>query len=114
MAGSTSAAVIGRGLKIKGELTGVGDLSIEGQVEGRIQMSNHLVIESSGVVEATIEVERLTVLGQASGNIDASDRVEVRSSANVAGDIHAPSVVIEDGAAFHGSIHMDVGIPEDI
>lgn len=114
MAGSANAAVIGRGLKIKGELTGVGDLSIEGQVEGRIQMSNHLVIEASGVVQATIEVERLTVLGQASGNIDASDRVDVRSTANVAGDIHAPAVVIEDGAAFRGSIHMDTGIPEDI
>lgn len=96
MAGSPG--VIAKGLRIKGELTGVGDLVIEGQVEGRIQMNNHLVIEPSGVVNANIEVDKITV----------------RANANVSGEITAPTVILEDGASFKGSIHMDVGIPEDI
>jgi cytoskeletal protein CcmA (bactofilin family) len=112
MAGSPG--VIGKGIRIKGELSGTGDLIIEGQVEGRIQLDNHLTIESSGVVSANIEVEKLTVLGRASGNIDATQKVEMRATSTVQGEIRAPSVVIEDGAAFKGSVHMDVGIPEDI
>jgi cytoskeletal protein CcmA (bactofilin family) len=106
--------VIGKGIRIKGDLSGQGDLVIEGQVEGRIQLNNHLTIEESGIVNANIEVEKLTVLGRASGNIDAQARVEMRASARVEGEIKAPSVVIEDGANFRGTIQMDVGIPEDI
>jgi cytoskeletal protein CcmA (bactofilin family) len=111
---ATAPGVIGKGIKIKGDLTGQGDLIIEGQVEGHIQLNNHLTIEESGIVHANIEVEKLTVLGKASGNIDAQAKVEMKSSARVEGEIRAPSVVIEDGASFRGSIQMDVGIPEDI
>jgi cytoskeletal protein CcmA (bactofilin family) len=96
MAGSPG--VIAKGLRIKGELTGVGDLVIEGQVEGKITMNNHLVIEPSGVVNASIEVEKITV----------------RANANVSGEIRAPTVILEDGASFRGTIQMDVGIPEDV
>jgi cytoskeletal protein CcmA (bactofilin family) len=110
----SAPGVIGKGIRIKGDLSGKGDLIIEGQVEGSIQLENHLTIEESGVVSASIEVEKLTVLGTASGNIDAQGKVEMKSSARVEGEIRAPSVVIEDGASFRGSIEMDVGIPEGI
>jgi cytoskeletal protein CcmA (bactofilin family) len=107
-----SPGVIGKGIRIKGDLTGEGDLVIEGRVEGRIQLGNHLTIESTGDVNANIEVERLTVLGKASGQIDATQKVEIKSSAVVQGEIRAPSVVIEEGAGFRGTIQMDVGIPD--
>lgn len=95
---ASSPGVIAKGLRIKGELTGVGDLVIEGQVEGKIQMNNHLVIEPSGVVDANIEVDKITV----------------RANATVSGEIRAPTVVLEDGASFRGSIHMDLDLPEDL
>lgn len=106
--------IIGKGIRIKGELSGTGDLVIEGTVEGRVQLDNHLIIESSGAVSAQIDVERLTVLGRAAGDIEARTKVELKASARVEGDIRAPSVVLEDGAAFRGTIHMEVGIPEEL
>ena len=78
--------IIGRGITIRGNLSGGGDLVIEGQVEGRIQTSSHVTIEPSGVVNASIEAEKLTM----------------KSSAKVEGEVRAPSVVIEDGASFRG------------
>jgi len=32
----------------------------------------------------------------------------------VAGDVKAPRVIIEDGAVFNGSIEMEVKLPDDI
>lgn len=106
--------IIGKGIVIKGNLTGGGNLVIEGRVEGQISLKNHLTIEGSGHVQADIRVEELIVNGDASGNIDATSRVAINASAKVAGDIKAPRVVIEDGAVFNGSIEMDVKLPDDI
>ncbi len=106
--------VIGRGISIRGNLSGGGDLIIEGSVEGQISLKNHLTIEESGVVRADIEVEMLTIKGEASGNIIASERVAVLANAKVTGDIKAPIVIIEDGAGVKGNIDMDVPIPDGL
>jgi cytoskeletal protein CcmA (bactofilin family) len=114
MAQSEQVGIIGKGIVIKGNLTGAGDLVIEGRVEGQIALKNHLTIESTGNVQADIQADELTINGEASGNIDASSKVAISSSAKVAGDIKAPRVVIEDGAVFNGSIEMEVKLPEDV
>ena len=114
MAQADQIGIIGKGITIKGSLTGGGDLVIEGRVEGQIALKNHLTIENTGKVQADIKAEELTINGEASGNIEASSRVAINNSAKVAGDIKAPRVVIEDGAVFNGSIEMDVKLPDDI
>jgi cytoskeletal protein CcmA (bactofilin family) len=114
MAQAEQSGIIGKGIIIKGSLTGGGDLTIEGRVEGQISLKNHLTIESSAKVQADIRADELTINGEAAGNIDASTRVAINNSAKVAGDIKAPRIVIEDGAVFNGSIEMEVRLPDDI
>lgn len=114
MAQNEQINIIGRGITIRGSLSGAGDVVVEGSVEGQIALKDHLTIEGTGRVEADIRAEELTINGEASGNIDASTKVAINASAKVAGDIKAPRVVIEDGAVFNGSIEMEVKLPEDI
>ncbi|HZH02169.1 MAG TPA: bactofilin BacN [Myxococcaceae bacterium] len=114
MAQAEQSGIIGRGIIIKGSLSGGGDLVIEGRVEGQISLKNHLTIEGTAHVQADIRAEELTINGEASGNIDASSKVAINASAKVAGDIKAPRVIIEDGAVFNGSIEMEVRLPDDI
>ena len=106
--------IIGKGIHIKGNLTGGGDLTIEGRVEGHVSLKNHLTIEGTGRVNADIRAQRLTINGEANGNIDAGDLVAINASAVVTGDVKAPKVIIEDGAHFNGSIEMEVKLPEDL
>ena len=109
-----ATGVIGKGIEIKGTLSGAGDLVVEGRVEGQISLKNTLTIEESGEVQADVEVEAIVVNGKMSGNIEATDKVQVSSSARMVGDIKAPRVIIEDGARFKGSIEMDVKLPEGL
>lgn len=108
-----AAGVIGKTIKVKGEVTGAGNLVVEGELEGRVEL-DQLVIEPSGQVNAAISVDHLTVHGKASGNIEATRKVEVKAAATVLGDVRAPSLVIEEGAVFRGRVQMDVGIDEGI
>lgn len=108
----TTPGLIGKAIRIKGELHGEEDLIIEGRVEGTISLkSNHLILERSAVITAHVEVQNVTIKGEMNGNTTASDKVEITSDAKVVGDIKAPRIVMEEGARFRGAVQMDVKLP---
>ena len=106
--------VIGRGITIRGNLSGSEPLVIEGVVEGTVALENHLTVESTGRLVADLEVERLTVNGEVDGNIAAAEVVAIRAGARVVGNVQAPKVIIDDGAVFKGSIEMEFDLPEGV
>ena len=98
---------IGKSIVINGELSGSEDLTIEGQVDGKIELRNHvLTIGANGRITAQVDARAIVVLGSVTGNLSASERVEIRESGSVEGDICAPRVAIADGAHFRGSVDM--------
>ncbi len=104
---------IGKSVVIKGELNGSEDLTIEGQVEGKIELKDHvLTIGPNGKIKAQVFAKALIVLGEVHGNVNATDKVEIRDGGLVDGDIVAPRVAIADGAHFRGSVDMQRKGPE--
>ena len=98
---------IGKSVFIKGELTGDEDLTIEGRVEGKIELKDHnLIIGPNGKINAEINAKNVTVIGSVVGNISAGEMIEIRTSGSVTGDIKAPRVSIADGAHLKGSVDM--------
>ena len=98
---------IGKSVVIKGELSGSEDLTIEGQVEGKIELKeNVLTIGPNGKIRAQVFAKALIVLGEVSGNVTATEKVEIRDGGSVDGDIVSPRVAIADGAHFRGSVDM--------
>jgi cytoskeletal protein CcmA (bactofilin family) len=98
---------IGKSVVIKGELSGSEDLTIEGQVDGKIELKdNVLTIGPNGKIKAQVFAKALIVQGEVHGNITATDKVEIRDGGSVDGDIISPRVAIADGAHFRGSVDM--------
>ena len=98
---------IGKSVVIKGELNGSEDLTIEGHVEGTIQLRDHvLTIGPNGRIKAQVFAKSVIVLGEVNGNVTASDKVDIRDNGSVDGDIVSPRVAIAEGAHFRGSVDM--------
>src|SRR6516162_8257207 len=98
---------IGKSVVIKGELSGSEDLTIEGHVEGTIQLrENVLTVGPNGRIKAQVFAKAVIVLGEVTGNVTASDKVDIRDNGSVDGDIVAPKVAIAEGAHFRGSVDM--------
>lgn len=98
---------IGKSVVIKGDLSGSEDLTIEGQVEGKIELrQNVLTIGANGKIKAAIFAKAVVVQGEVQGDITASERVDIRDNGSVDGDLSAPRIAIADGAHFRGSIDM--------
>jgi len=98
---------IGKSVVIKGELNGSEDLTIEGHVEGTIQLRDHvLTIGPNGRIKAQVFAKSVIVLGEVTGNVTASEKVDIRDNGSVDGDIISPRVAIAEGAHFRGSVDM--------
>jgi cytoskeletal protein CcmA (bactofilin family) len=99
---------------VRGQISGKQDLIVEGRVEGHIGLESHLTIEESGVVEADVAANQVTIKGESRGDVVATRSAVLHATARVAGKISAPQVVIEDGAKFSGTIEMEVELPAGI
>ena len=99
--------VIGSSIVVDGEITGDEDLVILGTVKGRISLRENIVVEPSGVVEASVETATITVNGSVTGDIHATERAELKADCRMVGDIRAPRILIADGASFKGNVDMD-------
>jgi cytoskeletal protein CcmA (bactofilin family) len=98
---------IGKSVVIKGELNGSEDLTIEGHVEGKIELKDHiLTIGPNGKIKAQVFAKSVIVLGEINGNLTASEKVDIRDGGSVDGDIISPRVAIAEGAHFRGSVDM--------
>jgi len=98
---------IGKSVVIKGELNGSEDLTIEGQVEGKIELKDHvLTIGPNGKIKAQVFAKAVIVLGEVNGNVTATEKVDIRDGGSVDGDIISPRVAIAEGDHFRGSVDM--------
>ena len=99
--------VVGKSIVVKGELHGGEDVKIEGQVEGKITLKQHvLTVGTHGRIHADVLARSVVILGEVVGNIEASETVSISAEGRVDGDIRAPRVAIAEGARFHGGIDM--------
>src|SRR5436190_3243952 len=98
---------IGKSVVIKGELNGSEDLTIEGLVEGKIELKDHvLTIGPNGKIKAQVFAKSVIVLGEVHGNVTATEKVDIRDNGSVEGDLVSPRIAIAEGAHFKGSIDM--------
>jgi len=95
----------GSSLVIKGELSGSEDLTIEGKVEGKISLPEHVLTIGLGAQVAAEVIARVVILhGSVTGNITAHERVEVKATGRMNGDLVSPKVQMSDGATFTGRL----------
>lgn len=106
-AGQQPMSVIGESLHFKGELSADEDLIVEGTVEGTINQGKcSLLLKPKGRIIADVNATKIIIEGTVEGDLRASISVKVRKGGTVTGNISAPTVGIDDGATFNGSIEM--------
>ena len=103
-----SVGRIGQSVVVKGDLSAAEDLTIEGQVDGKIELDrNVLTIGTGGQSSAQILARVVIVMGKVKGTITATEAINIRETASVEGELAAPKISISDGASFRGQVDME-------
>ena len=96
---------IGRTIIVKGDLCAAEHLIIEGRVEGQVSVPDHgVAVGQQGTVDADVFARTITVRGSVTGNLTATERVEILATGRVDGRLVAPTIAIDEGAYFKGSV----------
>jgi cytoskeletal protein CcmA (bactofilin family) len=108
--GQDSHAVLGHSVLVKGEIHSREPLTIEGEVDGTIEIIEHrLTITGNGKVNASVKAREIELLGSMQGQADAKDKIHIRKGARFVGDIRSAALVIEDGGFIKGNIDLSQG-----
>ena len=100
-------AWVGKSVVFRGDLISSEDMTIDGRVEGSIEVrSHHLTIGPDASIEADIAARLVTVFGKLSGSLTAEERVEIRQGAMVEADLTCQTLAIQEGAFFCGKVSM--------
>ena len=108
---NSSGTVIGKGICIRGEVTGQDDFFLDGVLEGNITLTGkRLTVGANGVVHADIIAGDLVVFGRVEGSLKATGRAELKHSAVFIGDIAAARLSIEDNATLQGYVDLSEAV----
>lgn len=103
---SGTDTVIGSSVKLKGNLTSDGDITIDGRMIGNIKSGGHITIGINAQINGDISGTSVAIGGKLQGNITSLDTVSITESGQVNGDIQSSRLEIAMGGLFIGSSKM--------
>jgi cytoskeletal protein CcmA (bactofilin family) len=103
-------ATVGRSVVIKGDISGSEDLTIDGQVEGRVTLPQYTVtVGPNATVRANVSAKAVTIFGTVVGDVNADEKVDVRRGGSVEGHISCTRLAVQEGAVLGGKVETRGG-----
>lgn len=99
--------IIAKGTEVNGSVDVEGNIRVDGTVNGDVKATEGVEIGKSGrIVGSTIESKTAIINGYVESNLTVSQHVLLGSKSTFVGDLKTKSLVIEEGAVFHGNSAM--------
>ena len=102
----------GKNLKIKGRVSGNGNIIILGALDGEFDLKGRVKIAQPAKIKGEVKADVISVNGNVRGSLVAHERVHLDQTARIEGQINTPSLSITEGASFDGEITMSGRSPQ--
>ncbi len=99
-------AFLGSGTVYQGQLNFQGSVRIDGIFNGEVNSEGTLIIGKDARVEGQVKVGQLVLSGNIKGEIIATKKAVLHKTANLVGSLHAPILMVEEGARLEGQVAM--------
>lgn len=97
-------SAISKTTSITGEISGHGDLRLEGRIDGDIKLKGLLCIGKECRFQGQAEAENIIIEGRVEGRIKALDKIEIRAGGHVQGKVVCQLIAIAEGAFLDGDV----------
>ncbi len=96
--------IVGREIRLSGEITSCDKLVVEGQVEASLSDARVIEVAPTGYFKGDAQVNEADISGRFEGELIARDKLIVRSSGRISGSIRYGRIVIESGGEISGDM----------
>jgi len=96
--------VVGKQVRIKGEISGCERLIVEGQVDAQVADVKTLEVSANGSFKGSADVETATISGTYDGTLKVSGHLDIAASGVVSGTISYKSIAVANGGRLQGAI----------
>jgi cytoskeletal protein CcmA (bactofilin family) len=97
---------LGKGSEWEGKVNFHGTIKIDSHFKGEITSNGTLILGEEGLIEGHIHCSHVVIRGELHGDIIADHRVDLHAPGKIFGNIHSPSIVIDEGVIFEGTTQM--------
>jgi len=102
--GDGKSLVVGRDIRLSGEITACERLVVEGHVEVSLAGARLIEVAPSGVFKGSAQVEYADISGQVDGDLTVSNKLTVRAGGKISGSVRYGSIIIEAGGEVCGDM----------
>ncbi len=106
-------AFVGHGVEFKGVIKYQGSVRIDGKLDGEVHAEGTLYLGEQAVITAKITAQSVISKGQVTGNIIAREKIQLLAPAVMDGAVFTPSLLIEEGVQFNGTLEMNKTPPPE-
>lgn len=110
--GDSFETILNEGAEFRGHVSVKGPILIHGRLEGDARCEDRIVVGRTGQVRGDLAARVVTVAGRVHGAVEASELVELRETGHLTGEIHAPRLVVQEGAVYDGTVQMGQPAPK--
>ncbi|MEC4673327.1 MAG: polymer-forming cytoskeletal protein, partial [Nitrospirota bacterium] len=97
----------------KGVIKYQGSVRIDGRLDGEVHAEGTLYLGEQAVITAKITAQTVISKGQVTGNITAREKIQLLAPAVMDGAVFTPSLLIEEGVQFNGTLEMNKTPPPE-
>ena len=106
--------LIPRGTRIDGVVETAGDLTVEGRMDGRIEIGGLLVVAAGATCRASVRARAARIAGEVMGDVVCSAGIDVLPGGRVVGDLRAPEIEVDAQAFVDGRVDLLPPQPEPV
>lgn len=97
--------VVGSTSQIDGKFTSSGNVRMDGQFTGTLEITGNILVGESAEIHADINARNISIAGTVRGNV-TGHKVQLLRTGKIWGDISASALTTEEGAFIDGKITM--------
>ena len=97
---------IARGAVIKGDISSLTDIRVDGEVDGTLFSVGRIVVGENAVLKGSVLCANVDLWGRIDGDLYVKDVLTLKSTAVVNGNIRVQKLQVEMGAQINGSCQM--------
>ena len=97
---------VSSGSILKGEISSLNDLRIDGTVEGKVFSKGKIVVGENAKVTGTLVCGNLDLGGRMEGDVYVREFMSLKGTASIDGNVNVNSFQVEIGGRINGNFHM--------